>query len=444
MTFRDFNLNTPLLNALDDLGLVEPTSIQEKTFGPIMAGQDVLGIAQTGTGKTLAYLIPFIRQWQFAKKKVPTMLVLVPTKELVAQVIEEFEALAKYTNITITGAFGGTNIKTQQAAIAAGVDVVVGTPGRINDLILNGSISPKQIKKLVIDEVDQMLNLGFRASLLHLLELLTEKRQNMMFSATITDEVDQLIKSHFTRVTKIEDAASGTPVESIKQVAYAVPNFNTKLNFLEHLLTYDQSMTKVLVFAGGKRQADRIHSTLEFKFPNEVAVTHANKSSNTRLKTVEQFETGECRILIASDVIARGLDITEVSHVININIPEAPEDYVHRIGRTGRAESSGVALSMYAEREQPFLEAIEQLMKKSIERIEMPFDVEVSNILTPDEERTPGMKIIQVRKPKTETKGKAFHEKKEKNKKVPIKVTREDKMRAKYGKQYSSSHARRK
>lgn len=409
-----------------------------------MAGHDVLGIAQTGTGKTLAYLIPYIRQWQFAKKKVPNMLILVPTKELVAQVIEEFEALAKYTNITITGAFGGANIKTQQAAIAQGVDVVVGTPGRINDLILNGSIGPKQIKKLVIDEVDQMLNLGFRASLLQLLDLLAEKRQTLMFSATITGEVDSLIRSHFAHVVKIEDAPSGAPLDSIKQVAYQVPNFNTKLNFLEHLLTYDDSMTKVLVFAGGKRQADRIHSVLEYVFPNEVAVTHANKSANTRIKTVDAFESGQCRILIASDVLARGLDVSEVSHVINMNIPEQPEDYVHRIGRTGRADQSGVAISMYSELEIPNLAAVEKLMSIQIERIEMPHDVQISTVLTPDEERTPGMKIIQTRKPKTETKGAAFHEKKEKNKKVPIKITKEDRMRAKYGKQYSASHARRK
>ncbi len=440
MTFSELNLNKALLNALDDLGYTTPTTIQEQVFTPIMAGKDVLGIAQTGTGKTLAYLIPLIRLWQFSPKKNPELLILVPTRELVAQVVDQFAEIAKYTNLIATGAYGGTNIKTQMAVIAAGVDVVVGTPGRLNDLIMNRSINAKQVKKLVIDEVDEMMKLGFRTELKNLLDLLPDRRQTLMFSATITDEIDALVKNNFNRAVKIEAAATGTPVEGIKQIAYQIANFNTKINFLAHLLSTDDSMTKVLVFAGNKRVADRVNSELEFSFPEEVAVIHGNKSQNRRFKTVEEFENGTCRILIASDLIARGLDVSEVSHVVNLNIPDVPEDYMHRIGRTGRADKSGIAISMFTEKEKGDLTQIESLMGIKIPRKKMPEAVEVSNVLTPDEEKTAGMKIIQVRQPKVADKGLAFHEKKNKNKKVPIKVSREDKKKLKLGKRYGTTH----
>ena len=181
MTFNELNINTSLLNALTDLGFTSPTRIQQKAFAPILAGKNILGIAQTGTGKTYAYLLPLLRQWQFAKKVNPEILILVPTRELVAQVVEEVEKLCTYTNIKVTGAYGGTNIKTQMAAINAGVDVIVATPGRLLDLILNGTVKTKMIKKLVIDEVDEMLNLGFRTQLKNILDILPEKRQNLMF-----------------------------------------------------------------------------------------------------------------------------------------------------------------------------------------------------------------------------------------------------------------------
>jgi len=440
MSFTDLNLNKPLLQALEDLGFSTPTTIQQKAFAPIMAGKDVLGIAQTGTGKTLAYLIPMIRLWQFSKKKNPELLILVPTRELVMQVVEQFQEIAKYTNLIAVGTYGGANIKSQMAEIAKGADVVVGTPGRLNDLIMNRTISSKLVKRLVIDEVDEMLKLGFRAEIKNLLDLLPDRRQTMMFSATITEDIDALVTKEFSRAERIETAATGTPLSSIKQVAYRTPNFNTKINFLAFLLKKDKAMKKVLVFAGNKRVADAVNRELEFQFPNQVAVIHGNKSQNTRFKTVDQFESGECRVLIASDLIARGLDVTEVSHVINVNIPDAPEDYIHRIGRTGRADKKGVAISMFTETEKEQMMAIEALMGKKISIAKMPDEVEVSTILTSEEEKKPGMKIIQVRQPKVADRGLAFHDKKNKNKKVPIKVSREDKKRLKLGKRYGTTH----
>lgn len=440
MTFQDFNLNKPLQNALDDMGYTTPTAIQVQAFKPIMAGRDVVGIAKTGTGKTLAYLIPLIRLWQFTKKKTPEILILVPTRELVVQVVSQFAEIAKYTNIIATGAYGGENIKTQMAAIAAGVDVVVGTPGRLNDLILNRTIPSKSVKKLVIDEVDEVMKLGFRPEVINLLDLLPVRHQTMMFSATITEEIETLIRNNFQNAVKIEADATGSPIEGITQIVYPVPNFNTKINFLEYLLEKDRSMTKVLVFAGNKRIADRLNSSLEFKFPGQLAVIHGNKNQNTRFKSVDQFESGACRVLIASDLIARGLDVTEVSHVININVPKIPEDYIHRIGRTGRAKKTGVAITFCTDLENQNLSKIEELMGIKIPQQEMPAEVEVSKVLTPDEEDNITVKVIQLKQKKVDERGPAFHEKKEKNKKVPIKVSREDKLRLKLGKRYGTTH----
>lgn len=437
--FSSLNLNNALRNALDDLGFTVPTPIQLKAFAPIMAGNDVLGIAQTGTGKTLAYLMPLIRQWQFQQKKTVSMLIIVPTKELVVQVEESFNSIAKYTSLRAVGVYGGPSIKTQAADISQGTDVVIGTPGRINDLLLHGTINPRQVKKLVIDEVDQLLNLGFRKDLMHLLDVLPEKRQTLMFSATMTADVETIIASYMQRVVRIDAALVGETAEGIEQRLYEVPNFYSKLNLLKHLLKRDESMKRVLVFAGGKRMADRLEFMLEDDFGAELAVIHANKNANKRLRTVDDFAEGRCRILVASDLLARGIDVEGVTHVINFVLPEAPEDYVHRIGRTGRAQRAGVAITMAAPYEESSLVAIEELTGVHIPRCEWPEEVELSNEILP-EETDRGPMPMKVKAPKLDGGG-AFHEKLDKNKKVPIKVTRADKMKAKYGKNYQGGHS---
>ena len=440
MTFNELNINTSLLNALTDLGFTSPTRIQQKAFAPILAGKNILGIAQTGTGKTYAYLLPLLRQWQFAKKVNPEILILVPTRELVAQVVEEVEKLCTYTNIKVTGAYGGTNIKTQMAAINAGVDVIVATPGRLLDLILNGTVKTKMIKKLVIDEVDEMLNLGFRTQLKNILDILPEKRQNLMFSATITEEVETFIGNTFIAPEKIEAAPTGTPLKNITQIAYKVPNFNTKVNFLEHLLVTDKSMTKVLIFTGSKSLADEINSKMEIKFPDQLAVIHSNKSQNLRFKTVEQFESGASSILIATDIIARGLDVTAVSHVINMDVPAVAENYMHRIGRTGRADKKGIAITFITEADKENKAKVEALMGKKISMKKMPVEVDVSNILTFDEQPKVNMRTIEIKRPKVIAKGTSHHEKIDKNKKVNKKVSRADAKKIKYGKSYRKEY----
>ena len=235
MTFDDLNLNTPLLTALDELGYVHPTTIQHRVFSIVMSGKDVCGIAQTGTGKTFAYLLPCLRQWKFSKDKAPQILIIVPTRELVAQVVESVKALTKYMSLIVTGVYGGVNINTQKAEVEKGVDVLVATPGRLYDLAMNGAFKTKMIKKLVIDEVDEMLNLGFRTQLKNILDLLPERRQNLMFSATITDEVEALIETYFNEPVRVEAAPTGTPLENIIQTTYEVPNFYTKVNLLQLL-----------------------------------------------------------------------------------------------------------------------------------------------------------------------------------------------------------------
>lgn len=438
MTFNELNLNAPLLNALADMGYVHPTTIQQKVFAVAMSGKDVCGIAQTGTGKTFAYLLPCIRQWKFTKEKHPQILIIVPTRELVIQVMEEVKKLAIYMNLIVAGAYGGVNINTQKIALENGMDVLVATPGRLIDLIFNGSVKTKNIKRVVVDEMDEMLNLGFRTQLKNILDLLPEKRQNLLFSATITEDVEHLIELFFNDPVRIEAAPTGTPLENIIQFGYRVPNFYTKVNLLQLLLNKDANMSKVLVFVATKQLADDLYLQVEPNFTGKVGVIHSNKEQNHRFNTVNQFQNGNYRFIIATDIVARGLDISEVTHVINFDMPEVPENYIHRIGRTGRADKKGIAISLLTEKEQENLDRIEALMKYEILFKELPDNLEISTELTEDEKpKKPYMKIIQFKVPKKEDVGPAFHPKSAKNSKTNKthkKVSRKDQMMKKYGK----------
>lgn len=417
MDFQDLNLNTPLRNALEDLGFITPTPIQEQAFAPIMSGRDIVGIAQTGTGKTLAYLLPLLRLLKYSEQKNPRILILLPTRELVVQVVEELEKLSKYINLRIAGVYGGTNINTQKQLVAQGQDVIVATPGRLYDLALGKELQLKSIQKLVIDEVDVMLDLGFRFQLTNIMDLLPENRQSIMFSATMTEEVSRLIDTNFKTPEKISVAKSGTPLENIDQIAYSVPNFHTKVNLLKVLLRDKEQYNKVLIFVGNKRFADRLFGLLDAAFPEECTVIHSNKTQNYRLRSIRQFEDGFCRILVATDVMARGLDIEAVSHVINFDTPEYPENYMHRIGRTGRAEKQGKSLVLTTSSEQESLDKIEALMDLKISSLLLPEEVEISDQLIPEEQP----KVLEINNPKKfkdeDAPGPAFHEKSAKNQK---------------------------
>lgn len=434
MNFSDLNLNTSLLNALDDLGYVTPTTIQSKAFSVIMSGKDVCGIAQTGTGKTFAYLLPCLRLWKFPKDRFPQILIIVPTRELVVQVMEEVKKLTTYMTLEVAPAFGGVNMKPQALAIENGCDVVVATPGRLLDLVYDGSLRLKNIKRLVIDEVDEMMNLGFRTQLNNILDLLPEKRQNLLFSATITDEVENLMNTYFNTPVRIEAAPVGTPLENINQYIYNVPNFYTKVNLLELLLTEETGMEKVMVFTATRSMADELYKELEPKFTGQVGVIHSNKEQNHRFNTVKQFQEGTYRFIIATDIVARGIDIAEVTHVVNFDTPEVPEHYIHRIGRTGRADKKGISLTFVAPREQEAIEAIEGLMSYKVPELPLPAHLTISDVLTDDELPKVKMKTFLIKLPDISLSGPAFHEKLAKNKKVNVKIKHSDKMMAKYGK----------
>ncbi len=434
MTFEDLNLNKPLLSALTDLGYINPTTIQHRVFPIVMSGRDVCGIAQTGTGKTFAYLLPCLNQWKFSKEKYAQILVIVPTRELVAQVVEAVKKLSTYMSVTAVGVYGGTNINTQSAEVRAGVDVLVATPGRLFDLLMNGAVKTKNIKKVVIDEMDEMLNLGFRTQIKNILDLLPVKRQNLLFSATITDEVETLMDTFFNEPERVEAAPTGTPLENIIQKGYAVPNFYTKVNLLKLLLAEDETMTKVLVFVATKKLADELYVQLETIYPETCGVIHSNKEQNHRFNTVKQFHEGNYRFIIATDIVARGIDISEVTHVINFDTPDVPENYIHRIGRTGRADKKGIAITFVTENEKPQLDVIENLMHYKVPIKPLPENLVISEVLTEDEIPKVFMKTYQVKLPKKDEVGPAFHEKSAKNSKVNFVVRRKDRMMKKYGK----------
>lgn len=420
MTFDELNLNKPLISALDDLGYINPTPIQEKAFPVIMSGKDVVAIAQTGTGKTFAYLLPMLRQLKYSDKKHPRILIVVPTRELVLQIVREIEKLTSYMNVRYQGVYGGTNINTQKQLVYDGLDILVATPGRLVDLALTGLLRLKDIQKLVIDEVDQMLSLGFRQQLISFLETLPAKRQNLMFSATMTEDVEKVIAKYFYEPFKIEIAAHGTPLDKIIQKGYHVPNFHTKVNLLEYLLT-DAELSKVLVFVENKKLADRLFELLEKKLVDQVGVIHSSLSQNNRISALKNFHDGRKRVLIATDIIARGLDISDVTHVINFDTSRLPEDYIHRIGRTGRANKAGVAISFINEAEQEYQFEIENLMNKDIPIQPFPAAVQISKIYI--EEEKPSIidkNLKRINAIKIPIGQGAFHEKKEKNKKVNL------------------------
>jgi len=399
---------------------VNPTPIQEKAFPVVMSGKDVIGIAQTGTGKTLAYLLPILRQYTFSNQKDPRILILVPTRELVIQVVEEIRKLTTYMTVRVVGVYGGTNINNQKQLLYDGLDILVATPGRLVDLSMTGILRLKSIQKLVIDEVDEMLNLGFRPQLISLMEVISAKRQNLMFSATLTEDVDRLISDFFSNTCKIEVSQHGKPLEKITQIVYHVPNYFSKVNFLELILSENKEYSRVLVFVNTKKTADRLFVAIEAKFPGKIGVLHSNKSQNFRINALKYFEEGVYRVLVTTDLIARGLDIPDVSHVINFEMSETPGDYINRMGRTGRAEKAGAAISFVSEKERSDQTEAEELMKMAIPVGSLPANLVISGVYTEEESPTNLFDKNYHKSFSLKDSQGAYHEKKEKNKKINL------------------------
>lgn len=419
-TFEDFKLGKHLQDSLKELGFTKPTPIQRECFSIIKSGQNLVGVAQTGTGKTLAYMLPILETTRANHKlDIPRVLVVVPTRELVIQVVEHTEALTQSMGLRVLGVYGGVNINVQKDKVYEGVDIMVATPGRLYDLAVTGVLRLREVKKLVIDEVDVMLDMGFRRQISNIFQLLPEKRQNIMLSATMTEDVDILISEFFHAPVKINIAVSGTPLENIEQVCYPVHNYYTKVNLLSHLLEDKDTFHKVLVFVDSKKIADRLHENLEPRYESEMGVIHSNKSQNYRIRSVENFDSGETRILIATDIISRGMDMDKISHVISFDTPYFPENYMHRIGRTGRADETGKSILFYTEAENNSKKLIEGLMKMEVPMLEFPEEVERSQTLAPEEKpNRGGTSNLAKNLKKLKEKGASFHEKLDKNKKT--------------------------
>ncbi len=418
MNFEELRVSTPLLNALEDMEFVYPTPIQQMCYRRITGGNDVVGIAQTGTGKTFAYLLPVINQLEFSSQKHPRVIIIVPTRELVIQVKEEAEKLCKYKNVRIKAVFGGANINTQKEYVyTGGADIIIGTPGRLYDIAVTGVLRLNNIKKVIIDEVDEMLSLGFRPQLEQIFEMLPSKRQHLMFSSTLSEDVNRFIDTYFNKPEKVEVDEQSTPVGKIAQKIYFVPNFNTKLELLKVLLADKEEFVKNLVFVPSKKHADYLFDQISGDFPEEIGVIHSNKSQNFRFNAIKNFEKGKIRILVATDVVARGLDFSDISHVINISPPEVASDYIHRIGRTGRAEKEGNSIMMISSYENDMYEEIKKIAGTNIVEEPLPSGIPVSKVLM-EEEKPANNQRATIKTPDIKNSGGAYHEKGEKRKKT--------------------------
>ena len=423
-TFEDFQFNRQILNAIADVGYSEPTAIQAKAIPPILNGQDVMGIAQTGTGKTAAYVLPIIMKLKYAQGQDPRALIIAPTRELAMQIEENIKAFAKYTDLRVVVLFGGLGPKTQIENINKGVDIIVASPGRFLDIYLAGHIVTKTLQVLVLDEADKMMDMGFMPQINRILEVVPVKRQNLLFSATMSDKVQQLSYNFLEFPTIIEVTPQATPAQTVNQKLYHVPNVKTKINLLRHLLDDTNDITKLIIFCKTRTVAEDVFKFLERKLgAKQVKVLHANKGQNTRINSINSFKNDEVKILVATDVASRGIDVSDVSHVINFDVPVVIEDYVHRIGRTGRAFQSGEAVTFCTESEEYYLHKIEKLIRQTIPVEPMPADVFVE--ATPYDERQAQAKEIdmQKRRENPEFKG-AFHEKKTLNQKKKFQAVR--------------------
>jgi ATP-dependent RNA helicase RhlE len=411
ITFEDLKLTRQFLNAIQDLGYTIPTTIQLKAIPLIRSGQHIIGIAQTGTGKTAAYLLPIMQLLKYAQGDLPRCVILVPTKELVLQVLEQVVLLGKYTDLRSVGLYGGVGRKKQASDAISGVDIVVSTPMRLLEIYQKEGLDLKKVQILVMDEADRMLDMGFRPQINAILDVLPRKKQNMMFSATFSSIIEELSWDFMDFPIKIEITPEATPVETVEQRAYLVPNFQTKLNLIEYLLK-DISLNRVMIFVKSKGSANRIFEYLKHRIKGEIRLIHSNKSQNARINSFNDFREGNVRLLISTDVMSRGIDVSAVSHVINFDVPTVYEDYVHRIGRTGRALNEGIAVTFVSKADEYHLSKIEKKIRMPVPIFHLPDNLEITE--TPFEENQSMEKEIDEQKKKEDPNFQgAFHEKKD-------------------------------
>ncbi len=372
-TFDDFGLAEPILRALQAEGYSQPTPIQEQAIPLLLEGRDLLGIAQTGTGKTLAFAAPLLNHLRAVHKQRPQrgarVLVLAPTRELAGQIETSFRTYGNFLDTSVTSVFGGVKIGKQIRRLEKGVDVLVATPGRLIDLVEQRALTLKDVEILVLDEADQMLDLGFIHALKRIVPMLPKDRQTLFFSATMPKTIAQLADQFLTDPAKVSVAPESTAAERVAQSAMFVSHAQ-KQSLLKHVLTTNE-IERALVFVRTKHGADRVVRKLMGQGVHALAI-HGNKSQPQRQKALDAFKAGECKVMVATEVAARGIDIDGLSHVINYDVPNVPEQYVHRIGRTGRAGAEGIAISFVANDERPYLKDIERLIRMKVDILETP------------------------------------------------------------------------
>jgi ATP-dependent RNA helicase RhlE len=427
MTFEELKLTRQFLDAVKELGYESPSEIQEKVIPRVLGGQDVIGIAQTGTGKTAAYVLPLLQLLKYPQGDEPRALILVPTKELVVQVEEQIQSLCKYTELRYVALYGGVGPKTQIEIIKKGVDIIVATPGRFLEIYAKRVIIPKKIKHVVLDECDRMMDMGFWPQLREIQEKLPQKKQQLLFSATFPERVERIADNFLLFPSRVEVTPQATPATTVEQRVYMVPNFKTKLNLLMHLLEGDE-MKRVMVFVRTKADATSMGKFMERSNVGEIRFLHSNIGQNSRMNAIKDFKDGNVRILVSTDVTARGIDVFEVSHVVNFQVPGHYEDYVHRIGRTGRAFKTGVAISFVDQSEEYHLTNIQKIIRQTIPVFEIPEVVKIEKT-DPEEKQDHAREIDrQKRLDDPDFKG-AFHEKKTLQAKLKFKQERDKKQR---------------
>lgn len=372
MSFEVLGLSAPLLKAVADKGYTQPSIIQEKAIPQVLERKDVLASAQTGTGKTAGFMLPLLQilaESPRGKRRPVRALVLTPTRELAAQVYEEALDYSTYVDIQASVIFGGVNQNPQVARLRQGVDLLVATPGRLLDLVNQKLLSLAQVEILVLDEADRMLDMGFLRDIKKILALLSSRKQNLLFSATFSKEIKALAGSFMNNPVLVEATPENTTAEKVDQLVYNVDQ--SRKTALCIKLISEGEWSQVLIFTRTKHGANRLAQKLAAQNISSAAI-HGNKTQNARTKALAGFKSGEIRVLVATDIAARGLDIPLLPHVINFELPNVPEDYVHRIGRTGRAGASGLALSFVSVDEQEYVRGIEKLLGLKLEKEILP------------------------------------------------------------------------
>ena len=388
MPFQQLGLAGPILQAVKEAGYTEPTPIQTAAIPVVLQRQDLMGIAQTGTGKTAAFVLPLL---SLLAAHPPThrgvrVLMMVPTRELVVQVEENIRVYARHLPLRVATIFGGVSERPQIRALQQGADIVVATPGRLLDVIRGREVSLRQLECLVLDEADRMLDMGFIHPIRQIVRLLPRERLTLLFSATLSREIEQLSREFMHHPKMVEIGRRSNPADTVAQALYEISH-HAKMALLSHLLR-SEALRTVLVFSRTKHGADRIARRLE-KERVPVATLHANRSQNQRLRALQDFKSGRVRVLVATDIAARGIDVEGISHVINYDFPRHPEDYVHRIGRTGRAQAVGEAISFLAPDDHAHLRTLERFLRRGILRRKAEGFTEPANTAAPRDPSAP-------------------------------------------------------